>query len=392
MTTSAIDALLADPHAVYAALRRSGPAHQVTLPDGAPVWLLTRYDDVRAGLADPRLSLDKRNATGGWTGFSLPPTLDANLLNMDAPDHTRIRRLVSPAFTPRRVEALRPRIVQLAADLLDRLSPAAETDLIGAYAAPLSIAVISEMLGVADADQAQLRAWTNDLLSPPPDDPRAAARAVVAIEAFLVALIQSKRGAPADDLLTAMISARDADDRLSEDELTSLAFLTIFAGYENSINLIGNCVLALLQHPQLLAPVRDDPLQRRAAIDETLRYEPAGPLAIRRFALDELTYGSVTVPAGATVLLSLAAANRDPDVVEEPDSFRLRRPSAPNLGLGHGPHHCLGAALAVLEADVAVGELLHRFPRLAPARPADAPRWRRSFRSRALAELPVSLG
>ncbi|MEU7870118.1 cytochrome P450 [Dactylosporangium sp. NPDC049140] len=388
MTTTAIDALLADPHDFYAKLRESGPAHRVTLPDGSPVWLLTRYEDVRAALADPRLSLDKRNSTGGWAGFSLPPRLDANLLNMDAPDHSRIRRLVAPAFTPRRVEALRPGIERTANDLLDRLAADAGTDLVAEYATPLSVAAICDLLGLADADVDRMRAWTNTLLSPPPDDPKAAARAVMAIEQFLVELIRRKREEPAGDLLSTMITARDEGDRLSEEELTSLAFLTIFAGYENSINLIANCVLALVRHPDLLDGVRTDAELRRAAIDETLRHEPAAQLSIRRFAREDLTYGAVTVPAGATVLLSLAAANRDPSVVEAPDEFRLRRPSAPHLGLGYGPHHCLGAALAVLEADVAVGELLRRFPRPILAEP---PVWRRSFRSRSLPALHLTL-
>lgn len=391
MTAAAMDALLADPHRFYATLRAGGPAHQVTLPDGSPVWLLTRYEDVRAALADPRLSLDKRNSAGGWAGFSLPPRLDANLLNMDAPDHTRIRRLVAPAFTPRRVEALRPRVERTANDLLDRLAADTHADLVSGYATPLSIATICEMLGLPDADVDQMRAWTNTLMSPPPDDPKAPARAVVAIERFLVDLIRRKRAEPTDDLLTAMITAHDADDRLSEEELTSLAFLTIFAGYENSINLIGNCLLALLRHPQLLDDVRDDAGLRRAAIDETLRHEPAAQLSIRRFALEDLAYGSVTIPRGATVLLSLAAANRDPSVVDDPDVFRLRRPSAPHLGLGHGPHHCLGAALAILETDVAVGELLRRHPRLTLAEPSGGPAWRRSFRSRSLSTLRVAL-
>ncbi|GAA4255328.1 cytochrome P450 family protein [Dactylosporangium darangshiense] len=391
MTTAAMDALLADPHGFYATLRESGPAHQVTLPDGSPIWLLTRYEDVRAALADPRLSLDKRNSSGGWAGFSLPPRLDANLLNMDAPDHTRIRRLVAPAFTPRRVEALRPSIERTANDLLDRLAADAEADLLTGYATPLSIATICELLGLPDADADRMRAWTNTLMSPPPDDPKAPARAVMAIEGFLVDLIRRKRAEPTDDLLTAMITAHDADDRLSEEELTSLAFLTIFAGYENSINLIGNCVLALLRRPQLLDDVREDAGLRRAAIDETLRHEPAAQLSIRRFAREDLTYDSVAIPKGATVLLSLAAANRDPSVVEDPDEFRLRRPSAPHLGLGHGPHHCLGAALAILETDVAVGELLRRFPRLTLAEAPDGPAWRRSFRSRSLATLRVAL-
>ncbi|WP_327002766.1 cytochrome P450 [Dactylosporangium sp. NBC_01737] len=391
MTTTAMDALLADPHGFAAKLRAVGRAHQVTLPDGSPVWLLTRYEDVRAALADPRLSLDKRNSTGGWAGFSLPPRLDANLLNMDAPDHTRIRRLVAPAFTPRRVEALRPRIERTANDLLDRLAADTDADLVSGYATPLSIATICDMLGLPDAGLDQMRAWTNTLMSPPPDDPKAPARAVMAIERFLVDLIRRKRAEPTDDLLTAMITAHDAGDRLSEEELTSLAFLTIFAGYENSINLIGNCVLALLQHPHLLDDVRDDADLRRAAIDETLRHEPAAQLSIRRFALEDLTYGPATIPAGATVLLSLAAANRDPSIVGDPDAFRLRRPSAPHLGLGHGPHHCLGAALAVLETDVAVGELLRRHPRLTLAKASGLPAWRRSFRSRSLSTLRVTL-
>ena len=389
MTTAAMDALLADPHALYARLRASGPAHELTLPDGSPVWLLTRYEDVRAALADPRLSLDKRNSAGGWAGFSLPPRLDANLLNMDAPDHTRIRRLVAPAFTPRRVEALRPAIERTANDLLDRL--AADADLVTDYATPLSIATICELLGLPDADVDQMRAWTNTLMSPPPDDPKAPARAVMAIEQFLVDLIRGKRAEPTDDLLTAMITAHDDGDRLSEAELTSLAFLTIFAGYENSINLIGNCVLALLRRPELLDDVRDDADLRRAAIDETLRHEPAAQLSIRRFARQDLRYGVATIPKGATVLLSLAAANRDPSVVVEPDEFRLRRPSAPHLGLGYGPHHCLGAALAILGADVAVGELLRRYPRLTLAEPEGGPAWRRSFRSRSLESLRVAL-
>ncbi|WP_432835287.1 cytochrome P450 family protein [Dactylosporangium sp. CA-092794] len=411
MTTAAMDALLADPHGFSATLRASGPAHRLTLPDGSPVWLLTRYADVRAALADPRLSLDKRNSAGGWAGFSLPPRLDANLLNMDAPDHTRIRRLVAPVFTPRRVEALRPRIERTANDLLDRLAAAdTDADLVSGYATPLSIATICDVLGLPDADVDQMRAWTNTLMSPPPDDPKAPARAVMAIERFLVDLIHRKRaeisrkgaerssgeagrasGEAGDDLLTAMITARDADDRLSEEELTSLAFLTLFAGYENSINLIGNCVLALLRHPHLLDDVRDDAGLRRAAIDETLRHEPAAQLSIRRFAREDLAYGPVTIPKGATVLLSLAAANRDPSVVDDPDAFRLRRPSAPHLGLGHGPHHCLGAALAILETDVAVGELLRRHPRLTLAEPSGGPAWRRSFRSRSLSALRVAL-
>ena len=373
-------ALLDDPHTAYAAMRAAGPAHQVTLPDGSPVWVLTRYSDVRAGLADPRLSLNKRTGTGDWGGFKLPPALDANLLNMDAPDHTRIRRLVAPAFSARRVEALRPRVAALAAALLAR-RPA---DLISGYAVPLAVTVICDLLGVPDADRPHLRTWTAGMLG-------GSAEAVAAFETYLRDLIAAKRSEPADDLITAMVAARDEDDRLSEDELTSLAFLTLLAGYENSVNLIGNCILLLLQRPELVAAVRSDERLRRAAVEETLRYEPPAILALRRFAREDLAYGEVTIPAGATVLLSLAAANRDPAAVDNPDEFRLRVPAAPHVGLGYGPHYCLGAALAQLSAEEATGTLLERFPQVALAAPAAPPAWRRSIRSRALTELPVIL-
>ncbi|ASW57090.1 cytochrome P450 [Plantactinospora sp. KBS50] len=384
---SPIDAVLADPHGTFAALRERGPAHRVVLPDGSPAWLVTRYRDVHPLLADPRLSLDKRTGSGGWQGFSLPPTLDANLLNMDPPDHTRIRRLVSQAFTPRRVGGMRVRIAAMAEQLLDRL-PAAGADLVTGYAGPLPVAVICDVLGVPADRRTDLRRWTGAMLSPPPDDPAASGRAVLAIERFLLDLIRFRRPRPGDDLLTAMIAARDAGDRLTEDELTSLAFLVLFAGYENSVHLIGNCLFNLLRDGTADARVREDPGLAGRAVEETLRLEPPATLAIRRFASTELTVGDEVIPAGSTVLLGIAAANRDPDVFPEPDRFRLDRADNPHLGLGHGPHYCLGAPLARLETEVAVVAFLRRFPK-ATLDPAADPAWRPSFRSRALRSLPV---
>jgi cytochrome P450 len=244
--------------------------------------------------------------------------------------------------------------------------------------------VICDLLGVPDADRPHLRTWTAGMLG-------GSADAVAAFETYLRGLIATKRTTPADDLITAMVAARDEDDRLSEDELTSLAFLTLLAGYENSVNLIGNCILLLLQRPRLLAEVRADERLRRAAVEETLRFEPPAILALRRFARESLTYGDVTIPAGATVLLSLAAANRDPAAVEDPDEFRLRVPPAPHVGLGYGPHYCFGAALALLSAEVAAGTLLEQFPQVTLADPAAPPAWRSSMRTRALSELPVVL-
>ncbi|MDW5322455.1 cytochrome P450 [Plantactinospora sp. KLBMP9567] len=417
---------IADPYPGFAALRTAAPVHRLTLPDGANVWLVTRYADVRAGLADSRLSLDKANSTDGWKGFSLPPALDANLLNMDPPDHTRIRRLVRHAFGPQRIARLRPKIEAAAERLLDRITPAGRADLVAEYAGPLPVTVISDLLGVPEADRAALRGWTDVMLAPPTDDARSAGRAVLAIQDLLVRLIADKRRNPGDDLLTAMIAARDtgADDaargvdgaasgapdgpgptagggaagagrhsgadRLSEDELTSLAFLVLFAGYENSVHVIGTGLLALLRNPEQLALVRAGAEPSPAAVEELLRYEPPGTVALRRFAVTDLTIGGVTIPAGATVLLCVAAANRDPERFADPDALDLERPDNAHLTLGHGIHYCVGAPLARLEAQIAIGAVLQRFPKLALAVDPAELAWRPSFRTRGLSSLPVT--
>jgi cytochrome P450 len=388
----------ADPYPGYAALREAAPVHQVTLPDGSVAWLVTRYADVRAALADPRLSLDKANAAGGWRGFALPAALDANLLNMDPPEHTRIRRLVGQAFTPQRVEQLRPAVGQVANELLDRVAPAGRADLVADYAGPLPVTVIGDLLGVPAPDRPALRAWTDVLVTPPADDPRAAARVIGELREFLLRLIGDKRRRPGDDLLSAMTAARDAghpggngtSDLLSEDELTSLAFLVLFAGYENSVHLIGTGLLALLRHPEQRSALRGVAELPPSAVEELLRYEPPAAVAIRRFPLTELTIGGVTVPAGATVLLGIAAANRDPQRFPDADLLAVNRRDGGHLTLGHGIHYCLGAPLARLEAQVAIGTVLRRLPKLALAVDPAELTWRPSFRVRGLRSLPVT--
>ncbi|MGN9911914.1 cytochrome P450 family protein [Phytohabitans sp. LJ34] len=362
-----------------------GPARKIALPDGSPVWLVTRYAEVRAALADPRLSLDKRHATG-WAGFTLPPALDANLLNMDPPQHTRIRSLVSQAFTPRRVEEMRPGVQRLADRLIDALPASGPVDLIATYAEPLPIGVVGEMFDVPLEDLARLRGWTNDMVT---SSREAAGAAIVSIHHFLSELVAHRRATPGPDLLSAMIAARDEGDRLSEDELTSLAFLVLFAGYENTVNLIGNAVLALLRDRGLAATLRADPALLPSAVDELMRHEPPAPVSIRRFPTEDVTIGEVTIPKGETVLLGLAAANRDPARWQDPDTVDLGRAENPHLSLGHGIHYCLGAPLARLEARIAVGTLLRRLPDLALAVPVEELRWRPTFRARGLVELPV---
>ncbi|MER5525215.1 cytochrome P450 [Streptomyces sp. NPDC002677] len=380
--------LLADPYAVHARLRETGPVHRVAGTDGLPAWLVTRYEDVRQALADPRFSLDKAHAKpGGYRGLALPPALDANLLNMDPPDHTRVRRLVSQAFTPRRIALLREPVRRTADALLDAVEPLGRTDLIAGYAAPLPITVICELLGVAEEDRPDFRGWTDALVVPDPARP--AKEAVKALLAFFARLLAGKRAEPADDLLSAMIAVRDEEDRLSEDELMSLTFLILFAGYENTVHLIGNATLALLLNPSQLAALRADPARIGPAVEELARYDGPAPLAIRRFPTEDVTIGGVTVPAGETVLLSLAAAHRDPRRFPEPDRLDIGRDATGHLALGHGIHYCLGAPLARLETEIALAALLERLPGLELDVPVGELRWRPSMRTRGLLGLPV---
>ncbi|MCK7622696.1 cytochrome P450 [Streptomyces sp. RS10V-4] len=388
--------LLDDLYAACAALREAGPVHRIAGTDGQPAWLVTRYEDVRSALADPRLSLDKRHATpGNYRGFSLPPALDANLLNMDPPDHTRIRRLVAKAFTPGRVEALRAPVRRIADDLLDAMAAAGRAELVRDYAGPLPITVICDLLGVPQADRRDFLAWSDALITPDPARPQAMKEAVGAMLDFYTQLIAAKRAEPGDDLLSDLIAVRDdtegtAGDRLSEDELTSLAFLILLAGYENTVQLIGNAVLTLLDHPEHLAALRRNPAELRGAVEEFLRYDGPTALAIRRFPVEDVEIGGVRIPAGESVLLSVASANRDPARFAEPDRFDPARGLTGHLALGHGIHYCLGASLARTEAEIAVGALISRFPGLRLDIPRDEVRHRRTIRARGLISLPVA--
>jgi cytochrome P450 len=381
---------MADPFTGYARWREAGPVQQSATPDGTPVWIVTRHVHVRAALADQRLSVDKHNSDRGYRGYTLPPALDANLLNMDPPDHTRLRRLVSKAFTARRVEALRPRVQHLTEALLDAIAPAGAADLVTEFAAPLPLTVIGELLGVPVADRDDFRSWTNALITPDPDRPSQARDAVVKMRDYLVALIAGKRAVPADDLLSAMIAARDGGDSLSEDELTSLAFLVLWAGYEVTVDLIGDAVLELLRHPDQLRLLRTNTDLAPAAVDEVLRYTSPNPFAIRRFPTQDIEIGGVRIPAGDTVLLCLGSAHRDPDRFVDPDRFDIQRGDNGHLGFGYGVHYCLGAPLARVEAETALVALARRLRDLALAVPDDQLRWRPSFRSRGLLGLPVT--
>ncbi|MBY8878000.1 cytochrome P450 family protein [Actinacidiphila acidipaludis] len=377
-----------DPYPVYARLRERGPVHRVVTESGE-MWLVVGHDEARTVLADPRLSKDWRILDGS-TEEAGP--VSANMLESDPPRHTRLRRLVAREFTPRRVETLRPRVRRITGDLLDAMLPAGEADLIESFAVPLPLTVICELLGVPTLDRASFSGWTRAILGETGDF-AAEAAAGEAMRDYLVELIEDKRcSRPRDDLLSALIRTRYEDgDRLSADELVSMAFLLLVAGHETTVNLIANGVLALLRHPAQLTALRADPdTLMPGAIEEMLRYD--GPVERATYRITRAPYpiGGVTVPAGEIVAVVLAAAGRDPGRHAAPDTFDIRRPPQSQLAFGHGIHFCLGAPLARMEGAIALTELLARAPGLALASVPAPLRWRPNPLMRGLHRLPVT--
>jgi len=377
-----------DPYSVHARLRAEHPVAQVIMPGGTPAWLVTGYTQARAALTDPRLvKLPK-----GWRPppDSLLASLDLHMLNLDPPDHERLRKLVNKAFTARRVEELRPRIAAIAAGLLDDMSTRREVDLLASFAFPLPITVICELLGVPVADRDQFRAWSativTDTVAPEVFQDHA-----TAMTGYFRRLMAARRREPADDLLSALISARDEGDRLSENELLSMAFLLLVAGHETTVNLIASGTLALLLNPGELARLRADPSLLGGAVEELLRYVNPVNNATFRFAGEPLEIDGVAIGAGEVVLVSLSGANRDPSRYADPDRLDLGRDSGGHVAFGHGIHYCLGAPLARLEAEIAFGALLDRFGEITLAVPPDELRWRPSTLIHGLETLPVRL-
>nr|WP_040108402.1 cytochrome P450 [Streptomyces sp. 769] len=378
-----------NPHSLYARLREEGPVHRVATPDGSPIWLVTREADVRAAMNDQRLTVDKAYSSIGYKGFTLPPALDTNLLNMDGVDHLRLRRMVSQTFTPRHVEALKGRVQLVAQQLADSIAERGEADLVADYANPLPLVIIGDLLGVPDEIRRPFSRWAGAMLDP--EYPGQVAEAVEHIHRYLVELVALRRGTPGDDLLSRLITARDQGEKLTENELVSLGFLLLWTGSENAQHLISSGLLILLSHPEQLAAVRADPELLPAAVEEILRFTHANQLAIRRFPITDIEIGGVTIPAGDTVMLALSSANRDPARFTDPDRFDIQRRDNAHLALGHGIHYCLGAPLARMEVRIALSTLLNRFPHIGLAVSEDALQWRASFRSHALKKLPITV-
>ena len=390
------------PLAYFARMRGEGPVTPVVLPGGSGrIWLVTRYADVRAALADPRLHKDwaAKLTEPGWVPDEVTGYLAVHMLNADPPGHTRLRKLVTKAFTARRVAGLRPRVAAITASLLDAMAARADSgggvvDLLDAFAFPLPVTVICELLGIPVEDQAEFREWSNAMLADV-GEPGSFRAAGTAMFHYFTKLVADKRADPADDLVSALAQASacaEPDGALDERELIAMLFLLLVAGHETTTNLIASGTLALLTNPAELSRLRADPSLLPGATEELLRY--ANPLnhATERFTLEPLEIGGVTIPAREWVLCVTSSANRDPARFPDADRLDVGRDASGHVGFGHGIHYCLGAPLARLEGEVAFGALLSRFPSLSLAVDPATLRWRQSSLIHGLETLPVRLG
>jgi cytochrome P450 len=389
------DSYYQDPQGLFARLRESRPVALVPMPGYGRVWVVTRYDDVRAVLADPRMAKDVHRWPGGGRSRPSEATgIYAHMLHADPPDHTRLRRLVQKPFASRRA-ALRPRTEKIAGDLVEQMArrDGDVIDLLGEYARPLPITVICDLLGVPAAD----REWIRDTVYAY-DQPAEHARVEQELAAYFTELIAAKRAEPGDDLVSDLVIASDnanadaAADGLTGNELVSAAFLLIMAGFDTTVNLIASGTLALLAHPRELARLRQDPSLLPAAVEELLRFTSPVNHANDRFTTEDVPIGDAVIPAGEWVIPAIAAGDWDPARFPDPDRLDLGRDTSGHLAFGHGVHHCLGAPLARMEAEVALAALLDRFPRITIAVPSSELRWRPVSLMNGLESLPVSLG
>ncbi|WP_432106198.1 cytochrome P450 [Streptomyces sp. bgisy091] len=391
-------AFVADPYPAYAALRATGRAHYF---EPTRQWLVPHHADVSALLRDRRLGRTYLHRFGHEEfGVAAPPaehepfhTLNGHgILDLEAQDHTRIRRLVAKAFTPRRVEELAPTVERLAAGLVDDLVAAGGGDLLGAVAEPLPVAVIAEMLGVPEADRRLLRPWSAAIcamfeLNPPEETARAAVRASVEFSAYLRELIAARRSDPGADLVSGLIAAHDDEDRLSEQEIVSTCVLLLNAGHEATVNATVNSWRVLFEHPAQLESLRADRALLPTAVEELLRYDTPAPM-FTRWVLDDVEIGGTLIPRGAQVALLLASANRDPERFTDPDRLDLSRQDNPHISFGAGIHYCLGAPLARVELAASFRELLRKAPRM---RLVAEPEWKPGYVMRGLGGLEVEI-
>jgi len=392
------------PYEFLDRLRADGPAHNLVFPHGAKVWLVTRYADVRRLLSDPRVSKDGRRANELFarhsgmvveeqaepTDLGFDDELTSHMLNSDPPRHTRLRTLVGKELTAKRMESLRPRLEQVVDELLDALDDGRpEVDLVAGLTQPLPIIAICELLGIPAEDGPVFRRWATELVGAghPPEVVEAASNNVID---YAKKTIASKRAEPGDDLISALARETD-DDRLTDDELLGMFFLLVIAGYSTTTHSLTNFLFSLLTHPDELAKLRADDSIMHIAVDELMRYDGGVGVATFRFTKEEVVLGDVVIPAGEILALSLSSADRDAAKYPDPDRLDLTRRPNGVLGFGHGPHYCIGAPLARIQADTALRKLLDRFPGIRLAADPDTLEWENNPLLRGLVQLPVSL-
>jgi cytochrome P450 len=386
---SAADRLNLDPF--YAELRKQEPVSRVRLPYGEDAWLATRHEDAKTVLSDPRFS--RAEVVGRDEPRARPHAQrGGGILTMDPPEHTRLRKLVAKAFTARRVEQLRPRAQEIADGLVEQmLAHGAPIDLVENFALPLPITVICELLGVPYEDRVDFRVWSDAALSTTKLTPEQVLDYIERLRSYMAGLIAERRKQPEDDLLSALIEARDEHDKLSEDELVLLSVGILIAGHETTATQIPNFVYVLLTHPEQLAELRGDLDRVPQAVEELMRFVPLGVGAsFPRYALEDVELGGVVVRAGEPVLVNVASANRDESVFEDSDELDLTRQAGSHIGFGHGPHHCLGAQLARMELQVAVGTLLSRLPGLRFAGSEHDVEWKTGMLVRGPSRMPIA--
>ncbi|MFE7741132.1 cytochrome P450 [Nocardia sp. NPDC057455] len=390
------------PHVFYQQLRAEGPVHRIRLRTGVRAWLVVDYDAAKEVLRHPDVRKDphtpvgahaRRSAAGDSGVTAVNQRLSHHLLNADPPRHSRLRKLVTPAFAPARMEALVPRIEAIADDLLDSMGRAADAgpvDLLAEYAFPLPITVICELLGVPVEDRARFREWSAAVVDSPMSSPEGMRTATDAIVAYFDGLIARRREEGlGEDLISQLLLATEEGDRLSHDELISMAFLILVAGHETTVNLIGNTVLELLTDTSRYLALRDDPAGVAPLVEEMLRYNGPVNVATLRYTTAPVPLSGSVIPAGELVLVSVASANHDGRHFPAPAAFDPDRGANGHLAFGHGIHYCLGAGLARLETRVALTRLVRRYPLLRPAFDDVDLRWRESILIRGLQELPV---
>jgi cytochrome P450 len=384
-----------DPYPFFEELRAEGSVHQIRLPDGTLSWWITGYEDIEAALNDWETfssqvnnAVQDENIQNSQALIRKDEMLKHTMINRDPPDHSRMRKLVVRAFSASRIDALRPRIQQLADELLDDLAKRPSVDLVEDYAFPLPVGVICELLGVPHEDIPYYGALVTKLTGA--QSPQEGKEAIEALKNFITEKLAAKRTNPGDDVFTAMVQAAD-EGTLSEPELPAMGLQLLTAGHETSIYMISGGMLRLLENPEQLAKLRENPDLVAPAIDELLRFDPPPVPGIFRHVTKDVTVDGTTIPKGALVILNLAAANRDSGKFSCPEKLDVSREDNPHMAFGGGVHYCLGARLARLEGEVAFATLLRRFPNLELAVPAEQVRHRPLNFLQRLESLPVKL-